>query len=205
MSHYAFSLERAREAATMVSTLEDRLSRNPGDFALRVSLASAVRMAEQMERELYEVAAVEQVDICRYRLVRHTGPGFALQGVSQSLAAFQDAVSYVLDAITGKPRQRAGLSRDIMRESELLFGWSFAGSLGVVLLAPSERRLFDTRFDDVVRTLTEAFDTDDNDELRDVARKSARQFIHVRIASELDAGVHGESVALAPYGINKVP
>ena len=178
MSQYAFSLERARAAAAMVSGLEDRLAHNPDDLALRISLSSAVRMAERMERELYEVAASEQVDLCRYRLVRHTGPGFALSGVSRSLAAFQETVSYVYEALAGRPLKRAALTDNALRRSELLFGYSFAGSLGVVLLAPSERRLFDTKFDDVVKTIGEVFDTESNDELRDVARTIGRAAVN---------------------------
>jgi hypothetical protein len=178
MSQYAFSLERARAAAAMVSGLEDRLAHNPDDLALRISLSSAVRMAERMERELYEVAASEQVDLCRYRLVRHTGPGFALSGVSRSLAAFQETVSYVYEALAGRPLKRAALTDNALRRSELLFGYSFAGSLGVVLLAPSERRLFDTKFDDVVKTIGEVFDTESNDELRDVAHTIGRAAVN---------------------------
>ncbi len=41
--------------------------------------------------------------------------------------------------------------------------------------------------------------------LGNVARKRARQFIHVGIAFGFDAGVHAQSVALAPCGINTVP
>jgi hypothetical protein len=178
MSQYAFSLERARAAAAMVSGLEDRLAHNPDDLALRISLSSAVRMAERMERELYEVAASEQVDLCRYRLVRHTGPGFALSGVSRSLAAFQETVSYVYEALAGRPLKRPALTDNALRRSELLFGYSFAGSLGVVLLAPSERRLFDTKFDDVVKTIGEVFDTESNDELRDVAHTIGRAAVN---------------------------
>jgi hypothetical protein len=170
MSHYAYSLERARQAASMVAGLEQRLARSPTDIALRMTLASAVRMAERTERELYEVAASDQVDVCRYRLVRHTGDGFAVQSVSKSLELFQEAVSYVYEAVSGRPKKRATLTREARRETELLFGYSFAGSLGVVLLAPSERGFFTTKFDAVVKTINEVFDVENNDELRDLAR-----------------------------------
>jgi hypothetical protein len=170
MSHYAFSLNRAREAAGLVSRLEERLARNPGDISLRLTLSSAVAMAERTERELYEIATAEQVDLCRYRLVRHIGEGFALQSVSRSLEAFQEAVSYVYEAVTGTPRKRAGLTREARRETEMLFGYSYAGSLGVVLLAPSQKGLFSTKFDDVVKTIGQVFEIENNDELRDAAR-----------------------------------
>jgi hypothetical protein len=170
MSHYVFFLSRAREAAGLVSKLEERLAQSPGDVSLRLTLSSAVQMAERTERELYEIATAEQVDLCRYRLVRHIGEGFSLQSVSKSLEAFQDAISYVYEAIMGTPRRRAGLTREARRESEMLFGYSYAGSLGVVLLAPSQKGLFTTKFDDVVKTINQVFEIENNDELRHAAR-----------------------------------
>ncbi len=171
MSDYAFYLNRARESAGLVSQLEAALSRDPADRGLRVTLRSAVRMAERTERELYDVAHAEQVDLVRYRLVRQVMEAFGVHSVSKSLELFQETVSYVYAAVTGQPRVRANLSKADKRDSELLFGYSYAGSLGVVLLAPSQRGLFVTKFDDVVKTINEVFDISNNDELRDAARK----------------------------------
>jgi hypothetical protein len=168
---YGFFLKRAREAAGLVSQFEARLAKNPDDMSIRVNLASALHLSERAERELYDVAATEQIDVVRYRLVRHVSDDFLVQGVSRSLEAFQEAVSYVFDALKGQPRVKAGMTKQAKKESELLFGWSFAGSLGVVLLAPSERGLFFTRFDDVVQTINQIFDISDSFELRDAARK----------------------------------
>ncbi len=171
MSDYAFFLSRAREAAGLVSQLEAAFARNPDDRGLRLTLKTAVRLAERAEKELYEIAATEQVDLVRYRLVRHISDTFAVQGVSRSLELFQEAVSYIYEAVTGQPRRRAGLTRAAKKDSELLFGYSYAGSLGVVLLAPSSRGLFATKFDDVVQTINDVFDINDNLELRDAAKK----------------------------------
>lgn len=168
MSDYGFFLDRARQAAGLVSRLEASLAKSPGDRSVRLTLASAISMAERTERELYEIAAAEQVDLCRYRLVRHSGLGFGVHSVSKSLELFQDAVSFVYHAVTGQPRVKIGQA--MRRETELLFGYSFAGSLGVVLLAPSERGLFFNKFDDVVRTINQVFEIKDNSELRDAAK-----------------------------------
>ena len=173
MSDYGSFLERARSAAGLVSQLEARLAERPKDVALRLNLVSATKMAERAERELHEVAAVEQVDICRYRLVRHALGGYGLSSLSRSLEMFQEAVSFVYAAVggTGAVKPRGRLARDDRNESELLFGYSYAGSLGMVLLAPSERGLFFTRFDDVVKTIGEVFDISDGHGLRDAAQK----------------------------------
>lgn len=171
MSDYAFFLNRAREAAGMVSQLEAAFTRDPNDGGLQLSLRTAVRLAERAEKELWGVAATEHVDLVRYRLIRHISDTFAVHGVSRSLELFQESVSYIYEAVTGQPRIRAGLTRAAKKDSELLFGYSYAGSLGVVLLAPSSRGLFVTKFDDVVQTINEVFDIRDNHELRDAARK----------------------------------
>ena len=173
MPEYGSFLNRARAAAGVVSRLEARLAEKPADFALRVTLASATKMAQRAEQELYEVASAEQVDICRYRLVQHRVGGFGLTSLSRSLEMFQEAVSYVYAAVggTGAVKPKGRLTKDDRKESEMLFGYSYAGSLGVVLLAPSERGLFTTRFDDVVKTIGEVFDLRGPNELRDAARK----------------------------------
>jgi hypothetical protein len=171
MSDYAFFLNRARDAAGVVSQLERAFASNPNDESLRLNLRTAVRLAERAEKELYEIAAAEQVDLLRYRLVRHTSNTFGVHGVSRSLELFQEAVTYIYEAVTGQPRLRAGLSKATKRDSELLFGYSYAGSLGVVLLAPSSRGLFLTKFDDVIETINDIFSINDNHELRDAARK----------------------------------
>ena len=157
MSDYAFFLNRARDAAGVVSQLERAFASNPNDESLRLNLRTAVRLAERAEKELYEIAAAEQVDLLRYRLVRHTSNTFGVHGVSRSLELFQEAVTYIYEAVTGQPRLRAGLSKATKRDSELLFGYSYAGSLGVVLLAPSSRGLFLTKFDDVIETINDIF------------------------------------------------
>jgi hypothetical protein len=146
------------------------MAHNPRDLGLRMTLSSAVRMAERTERELYDAAISAQVDMCRYRLVKHIGEGFGLQSIARSLELFQEAISHVYDAITGQPKTRARITPEKMRESQLLFGYSYAGSLGVILLAPSERGMFFSKFDDVVKTINEIFDIQDNFELRDAAK-----------------------------------
>jgi hypothetical protein len=171
MSDYAFFLNRAREAAGVAAQLEAAFARDPSDRGLRLSLRTAVRLAERAEQELYEVAATEQVDVVRYRLVRHISDTYAVHGVSRSLELFQESVSYIYEAIIGQPRIRAGLSREAKKDSELQFAYSYAGSLGIVLLAPSSRGLFTTKFDEVVGTINHVFEINDHFELRDAAKK----------------------------------
>ena len=174
MSDYVFYLDSAREAAALVSRLEEVFSRNPSDRAMRLTLRSAQRMAERTERELYEVARHDQVDVIRYRLVKPREQRFALEGVSKSLELFQEAVSYIYQAISGHPRMRASMSKADKRDSELLFGYSYAGSLGIVLLVPGQQDLFRNKLDDVVQTIQGVFDIVSNDELRDTAKKIGR-------------------------------
>ena len=171
MADYAFYLNRAREAAGLVSQMEAAFARDPSDRGMRVNLSTAIRMAERTERDLYSIAFAEQVDLVRYKLVRHVTDAFGLSGVSRSLELFQEAVTYVFEAVTGQPRERASLSEAARKESELQFGYSFAGSLGIVLVAPRPRDLFITNFDAVVKTIGEVFDVSDNYELRDAAKK----------------------------------
>ena len=171
MSAYGSYLERARRAAAMVSGMEAAIARNPVDRSLRLNLASAQMLADRAEEEFLEVARSEHVDVCRYKLVATGDDEFGLRGVSRSLDAFQEMFAHVYDAHAHGPRQRAGIPPERRQEAALEFGYSFAGSLGVVLLAPGQLNLFDSKFDIVIQIINQIFDVRDDDELRDAAQR----------------------------------
>jgi hypothetical protein len=160
-----------RQAAGMVSRLEAAVAQSPTDRSLKLNLASATKMAERAEAELSEVALRDQVDIVNYRLVRRTSSDFIVRGVSRSLELFQETVTLIYDALTGRPKARARVRSESHSESQMLFGWSYEGSLGIVLLAPSEKGLFRTRFDDVATAITQVFDIGNSYELKDAAAR----------------------------------
>lgn len=175
MSDYGFYLERARRAHAMLSAMEVAASRRPTDAALRLNVSSAKRLADRAAQELEKVAVNEQLDVCRYRLVAADSGTFSVRGVSRSLGAFQEVFTFVYDALASSPKQIARLAQDRYDETALEFGYSFEGSLGVVLVAPGGRSLFgSSKFDDALDAINAIFDISDENELRDAAVRIGR-------------------------------
>jgi hypothetical protein len=156
----------------MLSAIEAVAARNPADLGMRLNVASAQKLAASADRDLNEIAAKEQIDLCRYRLFASHSGIFSVRGVSRSLDTFQEVFSVVFDATADTPKQKARLSKDRYQETALEFGYSFAGSLGVVLIAPGQLSLFgEGKFDRTLDTINSVFDIRDDDELRDTTRR----------------------------------
>lgn len=170
MSDVAFYVNRARQVYSRIAALSEELARNPSDAALRASLASAEKFAARVETDALDAAREKHIDVVRYRLVERTRTTFRVNDVTQSLASFQDVLSHTFYALQSGPRQRAGLTVEMKEKTTLNFGWTFPGSLGVVLLAPSEHTLFEGRFDDTVGALRDLINAADQDEIKDAGK-----------------------------------
>ncbi len=177
MSEYGSYLERARKASAMVSRMEAAIARNPADRSLLVNLASAKKLAGRVEQEFIDIASKEQVDICRYRIVAPITDQFDVRGVTKSLESFQDAFSFIYDAKIHGGRLLANIPPERRQETNLQFGYSFSGSLGIVLVAPGQLSLFEGKFDSTLAALNQIFDVSDDDEIRGAARSLGRAAI----------------------------
>jgi hypothetical protein len=178
MSEYGFYLERARKASAMLTSMESAAVRRPHDAGLRLNVTSAQRLLARVENDLGAVAARDKVDLCRYRLVVSENSLFTVRGVSNSLRAFQEVFSFVYDALADGPKQTARLSRARHEETALEFGYSFEGSLGIVLIAPGQVSLFgEGKFDGTLDAINGVFDTSSEDALRDKVRALGRASI----------------------------
>jgi len=150
MSNYAFALERAREAFASLARLEQVLVRSPGDPAPEMNYRSRKRLAERYQAELFEIAEVEHIDIYQYTLRPNIEDKYPLSSVSKSLESFQGLFSLIYAASIEGARNTAHLSVPMRMQTQLEFGYSTPGSLGVVLMVPSARDLFSSKFDNAI-------------------------------------------------------
>ena len=171
MSDYAYVAERARKAFSSVANLEKILDRNPRDKGILLNLSAMKKVAEQAQRELLRLAEINRIEVCNYRLIPYQSVGYALPFVAKSLLNYQNLFSQIYDAIrNGVLKERAVLGKDAEFESMLEYGYSYSGSLGVVLLAQSERDFFKGRLDEPIDALFQVLDIADTDSVKDVAR-----------------------------------
>jgi hypothetical protein len=190
MSDYASAASKARRAHASVARAESALSREPDSQALQIKLAARARLAKRSGDILQNVALENHVELCNYRLVAEPGKKFALPYISRSLLEYQNTFSQVYDALKNGAKQRTRIGNEAWSESLLEFGYSYSGSLGVVLLAPSERDFFQGTYDQAIEALFQVIDIDSQDTVKDIA-KSLGEAVVKRVHDWSKANVDG--------------
>lgn len=171
MSDYAFVADRARKAFSSVARLERALEQRPSDRSIQTNLSAMRKLADQAQAELMRLAEINRIEVCNYRLVPAVSVSLSLPYISRSFLTYQNLFSQIYDALrNGVTKERAVIGKEAEFESMLEFGYSYSGSLGVVLLAQSDRDFFEGRMDKPIEALFQVLDINDNDTVRDVAQ-----------------------------------
>lgn len=190
MSDYASAAERARRAFAALSRIEDAISRAPHERSLLINHASKLKYARQMQEQLERVAAVRHVELCNYRIMPMMNGRYLLPAVSKSLLNYQYVFSQVHDALTNGPKSKAQIGREAWQASQMELGYTYSGSLGVVLMAPSERSFFDGNLDQSIDAVYQVLAIDDEHDVRDVAKVLGEAVIK-RVHDWTQANVEG--------------
>lgn len=135
-----------------VLSLERALRDHPDLPSVTANLDSAVRIRAKLEAEFADAAEKLGHDICSYRAFDEydkpkAGAAFG------AIARFQKLVSVVYGAINYGVKQRATIPERVEKETAFDVGYSFTGSVGVVLTVRNKQLLFDWRL------LDDTFDT----------------------------------------------
>jgi hypothetical protein len=190
MSEYASVLDRARGAFAAVARLEEALARAPERTDLQTNLLASRKLARQSQEQLYRFAETRKIEVCNYRLLPESAERYSLQYVSGSFLQYQLLFSQIHDAKKNGPKIRATMSKDILEESSLEFGYSYGGSLGVVLLMQSDRDLLEGKMDHSIEALFQVLDIDSRDAVRDVAENLGKAVVR-RIHDWSDTNIKG--------------
>lgn len=177
MSDFVSILNQTREAFASVARLEAASARAPADAALQINLAAKMKFAERVQSEFLEGARTDQIDVCRYRIIPGSDADYKVYGVSRSLMAFQEVVTSLFDAIQNGPKKNAKFSTEIRSLTGMSIAYTYPGSLGVILTLPSERTLFEGKFDEVVGTFQAIFSIRDQQDIQNLARDRGRSVV----------------------------
>jgi hypothetical protein len=171
VSVYGSVAEEARRAFASLERVEAALARTPDDAGLQITHAARLKYARQMQDRLLEVAQVHHVEVCNYRIVPNARQRYRLQDVTASLSGFQNVFSQVYDALKHGKKTRTGFKLDVTRDSSLEFGYSYSGSLGVVLLAPASKTILENNLDEVIKESLRATEISNQADAREIADK----------------------------------
>lgn len=119
-----------------------------GEVTPSLGLAGQSLRKRQADLEVQFLRETKQVglEVCSYRLLptANSESSVSLHLVSGSMTSFQRWFSVVYDAIKNGPKETAKLGADTIAETSLNFGYSFAGSVGMVFTMPAQfAELFD--------------------------------------------------------------
>lgn len=177
MSDYAYVADRAKKAFASVSKIEAALQRAPDDVALQINLRSMKRVADRALDELEKLAALNFIEVCKYRMVPVPNAGYDLGRVSKALLEYQNLFSQLYDSFRNGPKSKAVIGREARLESSLEFAYSYSGSLGVVLLTKSDRDFLTGSLDDAIESIYQIIEINDIDAVRDIATARGRAVV----------------------------
>lgn len=164
--------DELRDVHAEIARLESVISRYPESRALQIDFQSLSKKRRYLEAEFNSLADRQDLDVMRYRLMPQSGQSVPLRALAQVLGGFQSAISTIYDAVKSGPKQRAKLSADVYAESEFAFGYTFSGSLGIVLTVPNTRMLIDrSELDMAVAAFFEATESSSREEIVEFAKK----------------------------------
>jgi hypothetical protein len=165
----AFHKMNGIEAA--ISKLEGSLTAEMSFFD-ELTLNSLELRREELKKIISEISKANCVDVCDYRIIPDGNGKFPIKSVSAILNNFQDMFTSIYGSIhENKARQRANFSHEIKNLSELNLGYSYSGSLGIVMYVESGEFLMENNQDRAIETIFELLDQDSVDGVRALAEQ----------------------------------
>ncbi len=164
--------EKLLETNAAMAEVEKAIANDPKSLSLSAMMKSLEKRYQKLESDF--MAAVDSlgVDICAYRILgEEEFP--TLKALSSILGDFQTLVSTVYDAIkTTIPKVRARLSAEVVAETEFRFGYTFPGSVGVVLTIPNQRLLIgESHLDESLQVISKMAKLHDSPEVLEYAKR----------------------------------
>lgn len=139
--------------AALAVTQRD-MAASPDSLAVSMTADSLEKRRRKLEEQFLAAADGLGVDVCNYRLFKDGEQPLAV-AIADAIRSFQSLVSIVYSAIAGgAPKQRASVSAEVIAETSFGFGYTYPGSVGMVLTLPNERLLFGgSRLDDAMHAI----------------------------------------------------
>lgn len=143
MSEIQHIVDSLRDSDATAAHLQSALSQRPQDEALLLNAHAVAKRRKDLLRRLDYALHTTQQELVQYRIVRDWTDAYPVKAVTTSIAAFQDLVTAVFDAVRNGPKIRFRPSVDTMELSSFQFAGAGAGSVVISLTIPNDRLLVD--------------------------------------------------------------
>jgi len=146
-------ITQIEDTEAAIARTEQAFATYPNESGLRFALASLQKRQEALSADFNRLAAARGLDVCSYRLFNKSSSRPTLRAFANALHDFQELFTSVYDALAKGPKQRSRPGVESVAQTAFGFGYSFTGSLGVVLTLPNEQLLIPTPLDDTIQTI----------------------------------------------------
>lgn len=136
-----------QDTSAAIAQAEAAFAADPKSQPVATMLRSIEKRKRQLEVEFQAISEEMGVSACSYRFFdKHVRP--TVNPLCSSLINFQSLFSIIYDAVQSGPKKVKRLTAEVVDQSSLFFGYTFSGSVGVVLtLSNQQRTLFGSSLD----------------------------------------------------------
>lgn len=119
-----------------------RNSNTLDSIASTLALKSLEQRRDELKLALESVSEKGLIDVCDYRLIPPIRGKYPVKHVGQAIARFQDTVTEFFASIKeDRARSKPTKSEELISSSTLNYGYTYSGSLGIVLYAFNDELL----------------------------------------------------------------
>ncbi|MDQ2898892.1 MAG: hypothetical protein M3Y27_09805 [Acidobacteriota bacterium] len=132
-------IQRRVQATVALIEQNERAAIQPGaPSSVFVNIRALEKLRRRLEREFDQLAREEELEVCRYSLLVDA-ERVTLNSIAAAWQDFQKLLTLTYDAVVNGPRDK-GRARAAERDATSFgFGYTFTGSVGVVVTLPSDR------------------------------------------------------------------
>ncbi|MFC1966567.1 hypothetical protein ACFLWI_06480 [Chloroflexota bacterium] len=172
MTKLAEIQEGLLETNAAIGELDKAIANDPKSLSLAATMQSLEKRYQKLEVDFLAEVEGLGVDVCAYRVFGDEEQP-SIKALSSVLGDFQNLVSTVYDAIkTAMPKVRARISAEIAAETEFRFGYTFPGSVGVVLTISNQRLLIgESYLDESLHVISEMAKVHDSPGVLEYAKR----------------------------------
>lgn len=134
MSALAEIQRRIQSTSALIAEHERAIASSPPDLPnpLSINIRGLQKLKRRLERQFDEIAQEEELEVYRYRILDEDSDRTPLSAVAETWKGFQDVFSSIVHAVQ---ESDPTYSKDEV-VAAFGYGYTFAGSLGVVVTLP---------------------------------------------------------------------
>lgn len=185
--------ELLQDTGAAIARIEPSLAESPNRPSLLFTLQSLRKRQGQLEAEFLDAANQIGEDVCSYRLLPDETIRLTISALAKALGDFQHLFSVTYDAIKNGPKERASIGAEVAENTAFGFGYTFAGSVGVVFTLPNERLLadFPSDLDRAVSMIFQIAKINEPNQIAPLAKEIGRPPIQAIYTWARDHAQHG--------------